>query len=214
MRRAPDDAALLRAYHDGHKEAECYDVPKIKNDGLNFTLRHYAGPVAYDVTGWIAKNNDALAHDVRTCVEATESPFLKHVLRLADAAFEDGVPGRVAGEKQKRRESYAGKEARGGRRMAAASTVSKKFRGQLDALVSVLSGTTPHYVKCIKPNPQKHPGAFAFTLVAAQLRCSGALEVVRIRRQGLPIRQPFDEFFRESARPSGSTPAVPQRGRG
>ncbi|KAH8058933.1 hypothetical protein JL720_13950 [Aureococcus anophagefferens] len=80
------------------------------------------------------------------------------------------------------------------KKMAAGQTVSKKFRTQLEARRD--PGTTlPHYIKCIKPNSSKQPGAYSEQLVVKQLRCSGALEVVRIRREGLPTRVEFLAFF-------------------
>lgn len=80
---------------------------------------------------------------------------------------------------------------RGGSRpskMAQKNTVSNKFRGQLEKLVEQLQATTPHYIKCVKPNAVKLPGGFSNKMVVEQLRYSGVLEVVRIRRQGFPLR--------------------------
>ncbi|CAN0399526.1 unnamed protein product, partial [Hapterophycus canaliculatus] len=57
---------------------------------------------------------------------------------------------------------------------------------QLDSLVAQLGLTEPHYVKCIKPNSAKAPGGWSCPLVMEQLRYSGVLEVVRIRREAYP----------------------------
>ena len=75
LHRKPDDKALLRAYHDAHAatpeprggKPRAYAKPRF-DDGLHFQLRHYAGAVDYDVSGWIVKNNDALAHDLLVAV--------------------------------------------------------------------------------------------------------------------------------------------------
>ena len=64
------------------------------------------------------------------------------------------------------------------------TTVSSVFRSQLQQLKDMLWSTHPHHVKCIKPNNMKQPGGFMAAMVLTQLRYSGVLEVVRIRREG------------------------------
>ena len=60
-----------------------------------------------------------------------------------------------------------------------------------------LQATTPHYIKCVKPNAVKLPGGFSNKMVVEQLRYSGVLEVVRIRRQGYPVRLRFLKFVKQ-----------------
>ena len=70
------------------------------------------------------------------------------------------------------------------------------FRSQLSKLVATLTSTEPHYIKCIKPNSSKSATTANDELVLEQLRYSGVLEVVRIRREGFPIRLSFKEFHK------------------
>lgn len=44
------------------------------------------------------------------------------------------------------------------------------------------------------PSPQE-PGLFEADVVMAQLRYSGVLETVRIRKEGFPVRLPFQVFI-------------------
>lgn len=74
--------------------------------------------------------------------------------------------------------------ASGKNKFAAAMTVSYQFRAQLDDLMKTLKQTKPHYVKCIKSNTTKSADVITPTIVMEQLRYSGVLEVVRIRREG------------------------------
>jgi len=60
---------------------------------------------------------------------------------------------------------------------------------QLSGLMEMLGSTTPHYIKCIKPNNIKFAGGFSCELVRDQLVYSGILEVIKIRQQGYPIRR-------------------------
>lgn len=53
------------------------------------------------------------------------------------------------------------------------------------------------------PSPQE-PGLFEPDVVMAQLRYSGVLETVRIRKEGFPVRLPFQVFIDRYLSQSGS----------
>ncbi|KAF8398665.1 hypothetical protein HHK36_014520 [Tetracentron sinense] len=59
-----------------------------------------------------------------------------------------------------------------------------------------LESTTPHFIRCIKPNNSQSPGTYEQGLVLQQLRCCGVLEVVRISRSGYPTRMSHQKFAR------------------
>lgn len=59
-----------------------------------------------------------------------------------------------------------------------------------------LENTTPHFIRCIKPNNYQSPGLYEQGLVLQQLRCCGVLEVVRISRSGFPTRMSHQKFAR------------------
>ncbi|RHZ40375.1 hypothetical protein DYB26_011779, partial [Aphanomyces astaci] len=83
----------------------------------------------------------------------------------------------------------ATKHRRNASSLSGSTTVASKFKAQLSGLMDMLTSTTPHYIKCIKPNNIKFPGGFSSELVRDQLICSGILEVIKIRQQGYPIRR-------------------------
>lgn len=58
-----------------------------------------------------------------------------------------------------------------------------------------LNSTTPHYVRCIKPNDLKAPFQFDAKRAVEQLRACGVLETVRISAAGYPSRWTYQEFF-------------------
>ncbi|XP_009468551.1 PREDICTED: unconventional myosin-Vc [Nipponia nippon] len=70
-----------------------------------------------------------------------------------------------------------------------------KFRSSLSLLMVTLNATTPHYVRCIKPNDEKLPFEFDSKRVAQQLRACGVLETIRISAQSYPSRWTYIEFF-------------------
>uniref|UniRef100_A0A8D2PHV5 Myosin VC n=1 Tax=Zosterops lateralis melanops TaxID=1220523 RepID=A0A8D2PHV5_ZOSLA len=70
-----------------------------------------------------------------------------------------------------------------------------KFRNSLSLLMVTLNATTPHYVRCIKPNDEKLPFEFDSKRVAQQLRACGVLETIRISAQSYPSRWTYIEFF-------------------
>ncbi|CAE6162205.1 unnamed protein product [Arabidopsis arenosa] len=74
------------------------------------------------------------------------------------------------------------------------SSVSSRFKQQLQALMETLSKTEPHYVRCVKPNSLNRPQKFESLSVLHQLRCGGVLEAVRISLAGYPTRRNYSDF--------------------
>jgi myosin heavy subunit len=66
----------------------------------------------------------------------------------------------------------------------------------LSDLIGTLSACNPYFVRCIKPNKQKISGRVEWNLILAQLRYSGMLETIRIRRAGYPVRYEYPTFVR------------------
>lgn len=73
-------------------------------------------------------------------------------------------------------------------------SVGTRFKQQLVDLMTALEKTDPHYIRCIKPNPQNKARLFDPPYNLEQLRCGGVLEAVRVTQAGFPTRKIYAEF--------------------
>lgn len=74
-------------------------------------------------------------------------------------------------------------------------TVMSGFKKQLGGLLKLIEESTPHYIRCLKPNDQNVADNFVEKRVLQQLRYSGVLEAIKIARAGYPIRYIYDEMI-------------------
>lgn len=73
-------------------------------------------------------------------------------------------------------------------------TIAIQFRQQLATLMHSLSSTTLHYIRCIKPNALRKSFEFDKDLVLTQLKYTGMLETIKIRKSGFAKRFLFNAF--------------------
>ena len=62
--------------------------------------------------------------------------------------------------------------------------------------MKTLNSTSPHFVRCMKPNKEKKGNIFTAEMMLEQLNYAGLLEVCRIRQIGYPVRKEFAEFMK------------------
>lgn len=148
--------------------------------GSAFTVLHYAGEVTYDTGGFLEKNRDLLHLDSIQLLSACKCP----------------LPQIFASNMLSQSEKLVGHLQRFNAADIQKLSVATKFKGQLFQLMQRLENTTPHFIRCIKPNNLQLPGIYEQGLVLQQLRCCGVLEVVRISRSGYPTRMSHQKFAR------------------
>merc|ERR1719268_727098 len=153
--------------------------PGSKDKNAHFALAHYAGIVNYNITDWLTKNKDQCNDTVVDQLKKCDNQLVVYLFR-----DHPGQPEEVVKEKKK------GKDA-GPKTF---KTVSSAFRAQLDALLTTLNSTDPHFIRCIVPNNHKTPGLLDSALVMHQLTCNGVLEGIRICRRGFPNRTVYLDF--------------------
>lgn len=150
--------------------------PCFKGEGGGaFRVRHYAGEVLYDTSGFLEKNRDLLHSD--------SVKLLAHC--QLSGLFATYILNRYQDTNLIRQFTSAD---------LLDQSVGSKFKDQLFKLMQCLESTTPHFIRCIKPNSNQLPGMFENEHVLQQLRCCGVLEIVKISKAGYPFRIAHQRF--------------------
>uniref|UniRef100_A0A8B9CVL9 Myosin X n=1 Tax=Anser brachyrhynchus TaxID=132585 RepID=A0A8B9CVL9_9AVES len=170
------DNTLLEKLHSQHMSNHYYVKPRVTDH--QFGIRHYAGEVLYDVRGFLEKNRDTFRDDILNMLKDSRLDFIYDLFeRVCSRSSEETLKMGT----QRRR-----------------PTVSSQFRDSLHSLMATLSTSNPFFIRCIKPNTEKAPNLFNPDVVLNQLRYSGMLETVKVRRAGFPIRRLFQDFLNNS----------------
>ncbi|KAM6041758.1 unconventional myosin-IXb isoform 3-T3 [Chlamydotis macqueenii] len=74
-------------------------------------------------------------------------------------------------------------------------SISAQFQTSLNKLLETLGKAEPFFIRCIRSNSEKKEMLFDESLVLQQLRYTGMLETVRIRRSGYSAKYTFQEFI-------------------
>ncbi|XP_034539617.1 unconventional myosin-XIX [Notolabrus celidotus] len=136
----------------------------------HFTVAHYAGKVNYQIQGMVEKNKDPVPPELIKLLQKSEDLLLQQI-------FSD-------------RETES-PNSKGLNRV----TVVSKFKNSLECLMKILHTTTPHYTRCIKPNPDCKPLTFKKEEVITQLEACGIVETIHISAAGFPIRILYKNFL-------------------
>ncbi|EEF36593.1 myosin vIII, putative [Ricinus communis] len=144
--------------------------------GRAFVVRHYAGEVVYDTNGFLEKNRDPLHSDLFQLLSSCSCRLAQLFVSKMSNQFVSSSFNQSYGLESSKQ------------------SVGTKFKGQLFKLMHQLENTTPHFIRCLKPNSKQLPGEHEDDLVLQQLRCCGVLEVVRISRSGYPTRITHQDF--------------------
>ncbi|XP_039109102.1 unconventional myosin-VIIb [Hyaena hyaena] len=180
------DTTMLQKLNSVHANNKAYLQPRNIHDA-RFGIAHFAGDVYYQTEGFLEKNRDVLSTDILTLIYSSENKFLKEIFNLESAGTKLGfgtiIPAKTGSQLFK--STVSSKQS---------STLAGQFKKSLDQLMKILTSCQPYFIRCIKPNEYKKPLLFDRELCIRQLRYSGMMQTVHIRKSGFPIRYTFDEF--------------------
>ena len=186
------DANLIQKMQQQHRgHAVFKPLPRAQGEG--FIVTHFAGPVSYLIDGFVDKNRDALPGELSLLLGTSELPLISALFKKGADAADGAAVAKQSGSASARGGGARARSGGGGgaRRNTA---LASQFQDSLDSLMTLLSGTTPHFVRCVKPNAQLVPERFDGSYVMRQLREMGMVHVVRARKQGYAHRYSFDRF--------------------
>ena len=180
---------------------------------LLFTITHYAGQIEYSAVDFLEKNRDYVPMEILDLLLQSEDDLVSLLFR--SSLQKTGSVIYTDHGKQERPSTLSRKSfhhsATGNRTQG---TVSTYFRYSLMELVSSMASTQPTFVRCLVPNrfpssvthvtydhSSYFPQNFTFDgtqfdddVVMEQIRYSGLLETIEIRRRGFSYRVLYGEF--------------------
>uniref|UniRef100_A0A8C0BEH7 Unconventional myosin-XIX n=1 Tax=Buteo japonicus TaxID=224669 RepID=A0A8C0BEH7_9AVES len=128
----------------------------------NFIISHYAGKVCYQLAAMVEKNKDPIPPELVHVLQNSKDPLLQKLFPVTE-----------------RNQNNIKTQNR-----AAVVTVVSKFKGSLEHLMQILNSTTPHYIRCIKPNADCKAMTFKREEVLSQLQACGIVEAITISAAG------------------------------
>ncbi|KAF4017448.1 hypothetical protein G4228_008509 [Cervus hanglu yarkandensis] len=193
MPKGTDDTWAQKLYNTHLNKCALFEKPRLSNKA--FIIQHFADKVEYQCEGFLEKNKDTVFEEQIKVLKSSKFKMLPELFQDDEKAISPTsatssgrVPlTRIPSKPTKGRPGQTAKEHK--------KTVGHQFRNSLHLLMETLNATTPHYVRCIKPNDFKFPFTFDEKRAVQQLRACGVLETIRISAAGFPSRWTYQEFF-------------------
>ncbi|XP_029317333.1 unconventional myosin-Va isoform X5 [Cottoperca gobio] len=192
MPKGSDDSWAQKLYNTHLKTCSLFEKPRMSNRA--FIIQHFADKVEYQCDGFLEKNKDTVNEEQINVLKASKK-FHLLVELFHDEAKATSPTGQAAGTGGRTRLSIKPVKGREKSSKEHKKTVGCQFRNSLQMLMETLNATTPHYVRCIKPNDFKLAFSFDPKRAVQQLRACGVLETIRISAAGFPSRWTYQEFF-------------------
>ena len=133
---------------------------------MSFGVRHFAGPVEYDVKEFYDRNNDSLSSDFVTLFRGngtdiipTSNNFIQALFSSASLSTEHNarnsniLTSAHVSKIPLRHPSLKRKQVSDNNpSLTAESSIGNAFKYSLDEMVATISETVPWFVFCLKPN--------------------------------------------------------------
>uniref|UniRef100_H3C616 Myosin VB n=1 Tax=Tetraodon nigroviridis TaxID=99883 RepID=H3C616_TETNG len=167
-----------------HSSSAHFQKPRMSN--ISFIIIHFADEVEYQCEGFLEKNRDRVYEEQINILKASQFQLVADLFHEK----EDAGPSKSARVNVRPAKSIPKASNKDHKK-----TVGHQFRSSLHLLMDTLNATTPHYVRCIKPNDFKEAFTFDSGRAVQQLRACGVLETIRISAAGYPSRWTYSDFF-------------------
>uniref|UniRef100_A0A7S1ZJD2 Myosin motor domain-containing protein n=1 Tax=Trieres chinensis TaxID=1514140 RepID=A0A7S1ZJD2_TRICV len=155
------------------------DSTRLLHHGLHrrteFAIRHFAGDVKYDATGFVERNMDRLPTDLLELACSSSNIIIQRRFgKLADAVAEV-------------KKNY--------RRKRAVATICTKFRTQLSDLMKDIRNSKTRYIRCVKPNGDCLPLITDHDMTMKQLASAGLVTAIMVERETFPSCLPYSVIW-------------------
>ncbi|XP_060792080.1 unconventional myosin-Vb isoform X1 [Neoarius graeffei] len=180
------DQNWAQKLYSRHTGSEHFEKPRMSN--VSFIVVHFADKVEYQCDGFLEKNRDTVYEEQINILKASK-------FQLVADLFQDGKGAPSSTGKASKINVRPAKPMPKSHNREHRRSVGTQFRSSLHLLMETLNATTPHYVRCIKPNDLKEAFAFDSSRAVQQLRACGVLETIRISAAGYPSRWTYPDFF-------------------
>lgn len=166
-----DDEKVIDQIQKNHGKNPIVLWDKMNKD--KFGVKHTAKDVMYFAPGFVEKNKDELPGNLLTCMEKGD----RVILRVFNKKLTDNEE--LAEKVNNPMEKFLG----------------YKFRQNMQELMDELMSCECNFVRCIKPNEAKKKDFWVAELALKQVRYLGILDSIKVRRDSLPIRKIYPEFY-------------------
>ncbi|KAL7980036.1 hypothetical protein Chor_001304, partial [Crotalus horridus] len=139
-----DENWLQKLYNNFINKNPLFEKPRMSN--TSFIIQHFADKVEYKSEGFLEKNRDTVYEVLIDILRNSKFQLFANFFRDVSvplSPFNSAIKVKSA----KTVIVSPNKQFR--------ATVGSKFRSSLYLLMETLNATTPHYVRCIKPNDEK-----------------------------------------------------------
>uniref|UniRef100_A0A8C4V211 Myosin VB n=1 Tax=Falco tinnunculus TaxID=100819 RepID=A0A8C4V211_FALTI len=185
------DQNWAQKLYDQHASSQHFQKPRMSN--ASFIILHFTDKVEYQSEGFLEKNRDTVYEEQINILKTSKVKYQMVADLFQDE--KDAAPTTSMGKGTSKISVRSARPVVKAANKEHKKMVGHQFRNSLHLLMETLNATTPHYVRCIKPNDEKLPFKFDPKRVVQQLRACGVLETIRISAAGFPSRWSYHDFF-------------------